>query len=54
MEAWRRFRIMGIADMVSGEDSSGRAWWRRYSTTWMDTAAEEMRDDNRRDVGQPR
>ena len=35
-----------MADKVSGEDRGGRAWWRIFRTTGMDTEAEEMRDDN--------
>ena len=52
MKAWWRCEIMGMADKVSGEESRGRAWWRRYGTTGMDTAAEEMRYGNRKDVVQ--
>ena len=40
-----------MAYMVSGEDSGGRARCRRCGTTGIDTAVEEMRDSNRRDVG---
>ena len=46
MEARWRFWIIGIEDKVSGEDSSGRAWWQRCGTTGMDTAAEVMQDGN--------
>ena len=38
---------VGMEDKVSGADSSGRARWRRFRTTGMDTAAEEMWDGNR-------
>ena len=38
---------LGMADKVSSEDRGGRARWRRFRTTWMDTAAEEMWDGNR-------
>ena len=51
MEARWRCGIMGMADKFRGEDSGGRKRWRRCGTTWMDTAAEEMRYGNRRDVG---
>ena len=51
MEERQRCRIMGTEYKVSGEDSGGQAWWRRCGTTGIDTAAEEMRDVNRRDVG---
>ena len=40
-------REVGMTDKVSGEYSSGQARWRRYRTTGMDTAAEEMWDGNR-------
>ena len=42
---------MGMADKVSGKDSGGIARWRRCGTIGIDTAAEEMRDVNIRDVG---
>ena len=42
---------MGMEDKFSGEDSGGRARCWRCGTTGMDTAAEEIRDGNRRDVG---
>ena len=45
---------MGMADKVGCKDSGGRSWWMRCGTTGMDTAEEEMRDDNRRDVGRQR
>ena len=32
--------IMGMADMVSSEDSGGRSRWRRFRTTDMDTMEE--------------
>ena len=51
LRAYCRSRIMGMADKVSGEDSGGLAWWQRCGTIWIDTAAEEMRDVNIRDVG---
>ena len=54
MEVRCRFGIMYMVDKVNGEDSSGRALWRRCGTTGMDTAMEEMRDGNRRDVGRRR
>ena len=50
MEAWRICGIMRMSDKVSGKDSGGRARWRIYGTTGMGTAAEEMRDGNRRYV----
>ena len=54
MEAqWRR-EIMGMEDKVSGEESGGRAWWRKRRTTGIDTAAEEMRDGSRRYVERQR
>ena len=40
-----------MADNISDEESGGRAWWQRCGTTGMDTAVEEMRYGNRRDVG---
>ena len=51
MEARCRCRIIGIADKVSGEYSGRRAWWRRFRTTVIDMAAEEIWDGNRWDVG---
>ena len=54
MEARRRCRIMGVVDKVVVEDSDGRSRWRRCRTTGMDTAAEEMWEGNRRDVGRRR
>ena len=44
-------RIIGMTYKISGEYSSGKACWRRYGTTGMDTLAEEMWASNRRDVG---
>ena len=38
---------VGISDKVSGKDSGGRARWRRFRKTGMDTAADEIRDGNR-------
>ena len=52
LRAYCHSGIMGMADKVSGEDSGERVWWQRCGTTWMDTAAEDMRDSNRRYVGQ--
>ena len=46
-----RSGIMGMTDKVSGENSGGRARWQRCLTTMIDTALEEMGDNNRRDVG---
>ena len=43
--------IMGMAGKVSGENSGGKARWRRCGTTDMDTTMKEMRNVNRRDVG---
>ena len=54
MEARLRCGIMGMLDKFSGEDSGGRPRWRRCRTTYMHTAAEEIWDGNRRDVGQQR
>ena len=54
LRAYRRSGIMGMADRVSSEYSNGQAWWRRCGTTGIYTAAEEMRDGNRRDVGRRR
>ena len=54
MEARWRCGIMGMEDKVSDKDIGGRAWWRRCGKTGMDTAAEDMWDGNRRDVGQKR
>ena len=51
LRAYRCSGIKEMADKVSGEDSGGRAWWRRCGTAGIDTAVEEMRDGNRRDVG---
>ena len=45
-------REVGMEEKVSGEDSGGRAKWRRCRITGMDTAAEEMWDGNRGDVEQ--
>ena len=50
MEAQWGCGMMGMTDKVSGEDSGGRARWRRCATTGVDTAAEEMRDGNRIDM----
>ena len=38
---------VGMEDKVGGEDRGGRAWWRIFRTTGMDTEAEEMWDGNR-------
>ena len=46
MEARWRFRIIGMADKVSGEDSGGRAQWRILGKTGIDTATEEIWDGN--------
>ena len=54
MEAGWRFRIIRMAEKVNGEDSCGQARCRICVETGMDTAAEEMWDSNRRDVGQRR
>ena len=43
-----------MADKVNGEEIGGQTQWQICGTTEMDTAAEEMRDKNRRDVGQQR
>ena len=51
LRAYCRSGIMGMAGKISGEDSRGQAWCWRCGTTGMDTAVEEMRDGNRRDVG---
>ena len=51
MKARWRCGIMGMSDKVGGEDSGRRARWRRCRTTGIDTAVEEMRDGNTRDVG---
>ena len=40
-------REVGMADKVIGEESGGRARWRRCRTTGMDIAADEMWDGNR-------
>ena len=42
-ETWE----VGTEDKVSSEDSGERTRWRRFRTTGMDTAAEEMWDGNR-------
>ena len=47
LRAYRRSRIMWMAEKISSEDSVGRAWWSIYGTARMDTAVEEMRDGNR-------
>ena len=52
MEARWRCGIMRMTDKFSGEDSYGQARWWKCGTTGMNTAAEEMQDGNRRDVGQ--
>ena len=54
MTTEKRWRcgIMGMADKVSGEDSSGQAQWRKCGTTGIDTVSEEMQDGNGRNVGQ--
>ena len=54
LRAHRRFKIMGIADKISGEDSIGQEQWRRCGTTGMDTEFEKMLDGNRRYVGRRR
>ena len=54
LRAYHCSGIMGMADNISGEDSGGRAQWRSCGTTEMDVAVEEMRDGNRRYVGQQR
>ena len=54
MEARRRCGIMVMADNSSSEDSGGRAWCQKCGIIEMDTAAEEMQDGNRRDVGRRR
>ena len=52
MEVRWRCGIMVMTDKVSGKDRGRQAQWRRCGTTGMDKAVEEMRDSNRRDVGQ--
>ena len=47
MEARWRCRIIGMAYNVRGEDSGGRAWWKRCRTTRMDMEVEEIRYGNR-------
>ena len=42
MEAQQRYRMIGMAEKVSGEDSDRRVWWRICGTTRMDMAMEEM------------
>ena len=54
LRVYRCSGIMDISEKVSCEDSSGRAQWQRCGTTGIDTEAEDMRDVNRRDVGQQR
>ena len=54
LRGYCRFGIMGMADKFSGEESGGRAQWRRFGITGIETAAEDTRDGNRRDVGQRR
>ena len=54
MEVQRRCRIMGMEDKVSSKYRGRQAQWRRCGTTGMDTAAEDMRDRNRRYVGRRR
>ena len=51
LRAYRCSGIIVIVHNISGEDSFGRAWWRRCGKTRMDTTVEEMRYGNRRDVG---
>ena len=46
--------MIGMADKNSCEDIGRQAWWWRCGTTGIDTAAEKMRNGNRRDVGQRR
>ena len=50
LRAYQYYGITGMLDKVSSEDSDGRERWRRCGTTCIDTAVEEMRDGNRRDV----
>ena len=47
MEARWIFRIIGMEDKVSSEDSGGQARWRRCGTTGMYMAADDMWDGNR-------
>ena len=54
LRAYRRSWIMEMRDKVGGVDSGGRSWWWIFRTTGIDTAVEEMRDGNRRDVGRRR
>ena len=54
LRAYRRSGIMVMVDKISGVDSGGQALWRRCGTTGMDTTVEEMRDGNRRYLGQQR
>ena len=54
LRAYPRYGIMGMADKVSGEETVELSRWRRCGTTYMNTVAEEMRDGNRRDMGQRR
>ena len=54
LRAYCRSGIMGMSGNISGEDSGERVRWRICGTTGMDTAVEEMREGNRRDVGRQR
>ena len=54
LRAYRRSRTIGMEDKVSGKDRGGQERWQICGTKEMDTAAEEMRDGNRRDVGRRR
>ena len=54
LRVYCRSGIMGMAEKISGEYSSGRSWCRICRTTGMDTAVEEMWEGNRIDVGQRR
>ena len=51
METRWRFRIIGTEEKVSGKDSGRRERRMICGTTDIDTAAEDMQDGNRRDVG---
>ena len=50
MRAHHGSGIMRLADKVRSKDSGGQVRWHTCGTTGMDTAVEEMRDRNTRDV----
>ena len=51
MRAYRCSVMMRMPDKVGVEYNGGLERWRICDTTVIDTAVEEMRDGNRKDVG---